>query len=257
MRTLKTIADHQFKKYCDIVYREAGIHLTDDKRALLNARISKRIRELELDPGGYLELIQRETQEMERFLNAISTNHTFFFRESRCFQHIDNTCRSIWCTAASSGEEPYSLAAHCLSQGFTPAILATDISTECLEKGRRALYPAARNREIPAHMRNPYFEKGDGDQTDFIRVKAHVKRLVTFERFNLITDPLPSKRFDAILCRNVLIYFDLATKEKVVHRLSKALKKDGLFIIGGSESLSGLNHELKYIEPSLYCKNFP
>ncbi len=250
---MKELSDRQFQKYCAIVYREMGIHLTSEKRALLNARIAKRIRKLGVDPGGYLKLIELDPAEMEQFLNAVSTNHTFFFRESKSFQYLDHSCRDIWCAASSSGEEPYSLAIHCLSQGFEPTILATDISTACLEKGRRAIYSLQKNG-ISNQLLKQYFQKGQGRWDGFMRVKTRVRNLVRFERFNLIGDSVPSRTFDVIFCRNVMIYFDSPTKETVVRKLSAIIKPGGYFIIGGAESLSGLQHGLKYLEPSVYQK---
>jgi chemotaxis protein methyltransferase CheR len=99
-----------------------------------------------------------------------------------------------------------------------------------------------------------YFQKGVGKWEDHVRVKQHIRRMVKFEKFNLLKDSLPSKTFDIIFCRNVMIYFDIPTKEAVIHKLSKVLKQGGYFIIGGAESLSGLTHSLKYTEPSVYKK---
>ncbi len=257
MTVSDSLYHHQFKKYQDIVYREAGIHLTEDKRALLGARISKRVRKLGIDSKSYLSLIQRDSAEMEQFINAISTNHTYFFRESNNFNFLNPSYRSIWCAASSSGEEPFSLAIHCLSKGFGPHILATDISTACLEKAMRAVYPIDRRNEIPPPLLRPYFERGQGRWKDYMRVKAHARRLVEFRRFNLVVDPVPAKTFDAIFCRNVMIYFDTATKETVVRKLSSVLRKGGILVIGGSESLSGLRHNLKYLQPSIYRKVLP
>ncbi len=251
---MNKITDGQFKKYCAIVNREAGIHLTDEKRELLNARVAKRIRKLGIEPGKYLRLIQEDSTEMEKFLNAISTNHTYFYRESKSFKYLDHGCQQIWCAASSSGEEPYSLATYCLELGFEPTILATDISTACLEKGKKGIYALEKKNGLPLHILKPYFQKGQGQWSGFMRVKANVRRMVQFKRFNLLTDAAPSKCFDIIFCRNVMIYFDNSTKETVVHKLSQALRSGGHFIIGGAESLNGLNHSLKYIEPSVYQK---
>lgn len=251
---MKTISDLQFKKYCSIIYREAGIYLTAEKRALLNSRLSKRIRKLGINPNAYLDLIEKDRLEMENFLDTISTNHTFFFRESKSFRYLDSSCKQIWCAASSSGEEAYSLAIYCLSQGFEPTILATDLSTICLKKCQRAIYPMERKSNIPDVLLRTYFQKGQGRWKGFIRVKANVQRIVHFERLNLITDAVPRKNFDAIFCRNVMIYFDNPTKEAVVRKICAVLKPHGYFIIGAAESLNGLNHGLKYLEPSVYQK---
>ena len=251
---MEKLTTRQFKKYCDIVYNESGINLTEEKRELLNARISKRLRKLRVQPDRYLDVIQNDSEEMNNFLDAVSTNHTFFFRESKSFKYLDTGCNNIWCAAASSGEEPYSIAVYCSGMGFQPSILATDISNTCLEKGRNAIYPMQCTTKIPKPLLSRYFQKGRGQWDGYIRVKADIRKSVKFERFNLLKDQPPSEEFDIIFCRNVMIYFDHPSKEFVVNRLCGCLKKDGYFIIGGAESLNGLNHALKYIEPSVYKK---
>jgi len=252
---LGNLTTKQFKRYCDIVYNESGIRLTEEKRELLNARIGKRIRKLGVQPNKYLSIIEKDPVELNLFLDAISTNHTYFFRESNSFKFLDQSCKNIWCVASSSGEEPYSLATYCLELGFTPSILATDISDSCLEKGRKAIYPKKCLSNIPNHMISLYFQKGLGKWEDCVRVKESVRKLVTFEKFNLLKDSPSSKTFDIIFCRNVMIYFDNSTKEAVLHKLVSVLKHDGYFIIGGAESLSGINHKLEYMEPSIYKKS--
>ncbi len=244
----------QFDRYCDIVYNESGIKLNEQKRELLHARIGKRTRKLGVQADKYLSMIENDPVELNFFLDAISTNHTYFFRESNSFKFLDQSCKNIWCAASSSGEEPYSIAAYCLELGFMPSILATDISDSCLEKGGKAIYPKKCLSNIPRHMIRRYFQKGLGKWEDYVRVKNSVRKLVTFNKFNLLKDSLSSKTFDIIFCRNVMIYFDNPTKEAVLHKLAGVLKHGGYFIIGGAEGLSGINNNLKYIEPSVYRK---
>jgi chemotaxis protein methyltransferase CheR len=248
------LTHRQFKKYCDIVYSECGIHLTEEKRELLNARIAKRLRKLCIPPDKYLALIQNDPGEMKNFLDAVSTNHTYFFRESKSFKYLDKGLNNIWCAASSSGEEPYSIAVYCMELGVQPSILATDISHSCLEKGRKAIYPMQCTTNIPKPILRRYFQKGQERWVGYIRAKTDIRRLVQFERFNLLKDKPPSINFDIIFCRNVMIYFDNPLKEFVVDKLSGVLKHGGYFIIGGAESLNGLKHSLKYIEPSVYKK---
>ncbi len=243
-----------FKKYCDLVYREVGINLTDDKRELLNARIGKRLRVQNVSPDDYYKMVQKDPVELRAFLDAVSTNHTYFFRESKTFAYLDTSCSAIWCAASSSGEEPYSLVIYCLDKGYRSSILATDISDTCLEKGKKGIYPMQSAANIPRHMLTAYFQKGHGKFQDYVKVKDDVKRMINFQRFNLIKDIPQSKTYDIIFCRNVMIYFDNATKEYVVAKLARVLKKGGYFIIGGAESLSGLNHPLQYVETSVYLR---
>jgi chemotaxis protein methyltransferase CheR len=250
-----SLSPGQFQKFSELVYRESGIKLSADKITLLNARIGKRLRTLAISPRDYFELIQKDVSEMQLFLDAISTNYTFFFRESKSFRYLQDGCREIWCAAASSGEEPYSLAIHCLELGLTPSILATDISTTCLQRGKQGVYPKQIVKNIPQEWLRRYFQKGRGKWSDYVRVKAQLSKLIRFEKFNLLKDFPPSRSFDVIFCRNVMIYFDKPTKETVIAKLSRTLKDGGYFIIGGSESLSGLRHNLKYLEPSVYQRN--
>lgn len=251
---MKKLTNRLFNQYCSLVYREAGIKLTEEKRELLNARVGKRLRVHGLQMDEYFTMIQNDPAELREFIDAVSTNHTFFFRESKSFTYLDNHCSRVWCAASSSGEEPYSLAIHCLERGFRPSIMATDISETCLEKGKRGIYSKQSISSLPKHMLKNYFQKGNGRFQDYIRVKEDVRRMVTFQWFNLIKDTPPQDSCDILFCRNVMIYFDKKTKEKVVVKLARALRRNGFFIIGGAESLSGLDHPLRYIEPSIYQK---
>lgn len=241
-----------FRQYCDLVYKQCGIKLNGNKRDLLNARLGKRLRRLNVSPGQYLRIIRSDTRELGRFVDAISTNHTFFFRESSSFSVIGPDCREIWCAAASSGEEPYSLAAYCHHNGIRASILATDISTSCLDIGRTGVYSIDKSKQIPIPILKQCFQKGTRPWDNMMRIKPMIKKRVRFERFNLLSDPVPDRTFDIIFCRNVMIYFDSPTKEKVVDRLCRALHKGGYFIIGGAESLNGLNHKLTFVSPSVY-----
>jgi len=253
--SVRQLTDKEFRQYCAIVYNECGIHLTGEKRQLLNARLGKRLRKLGVQADEYLRIIDQNPGERCRFVDAISTNHTFFFRESKSFRHIDETCRHIWCAAASSGEEPYSLAAWCHSRNIHASIWATDISTACLDKARRGIYPLSSKNNIPADILKKCFQKGRNHWAGFMRVRPAVRQMVQLARFNLLDSKLPQRVFDIIFCRNVMIYFDSRTKEKVVRNLTSVLRPKGYFIIGGAESLNGLDHQLKYVEPSVYVKN--
>jgi chemotaxis protein methyltransferase CheR len=249
------ITEKQYKTFSKMVYAQSGINLHAGKKELLMARLSKRLRQTGIESvEEYLRLIQNNNQELTNFLNVISTNHTFFFRESHQFECIQKGHSSIWCAASSSGEEPYSVAIDCLEKGFRPSILATDISTKVLQIGERGIYPIERAKEVAPHLLRRYFQKGHGKWDGYIKVKDELKRIVTFKRFNLFTDPLPVQAFDVVLCRNVLIYFDNAVKGEVVNKLYSAIRQDGYFIIGGAESLNNLHHGFRYIRPSIYKK---
>ena len=249
------ITEKQFNQFSNLVYQECGINLHDGKQQLLQARVSKRLRATGIKSiGEYLTRINEDAAELVDFIDAISTNHTYFFREKHHFTYLDETHKQIWCAASSSGEEPYSIAIHCLEKGFRPSIQATDISTNVLKKGRAGIFPTERAKSLAASTLKNYFQKGSGKWKGFIRVKDDIRKMVTFQRYNLVTDPVPAKEYDIIFCRNVLIYFDNPTKAKVVNKLYSALKGGGYLIIGGAESLNNIEHCYTYVSPSVYQK---
>lgn len=251
---MRQLTDKEFKQYCSIVYEECGIHLTSEKRQLLDTRLSKRLRILGVGADEYIRIIKQNPEERGRFVDAVSTNYTFFFRESRSFRYVDENCRHIWCAAASSGEEPYSLAAYCHNRNIYASIWATDISNACLEKARVGIYPISSKNTIPTEILKKYFQKGHGTWTGFMRVQPAIKAMVQFEYYNLLDNKVSDRIFDIIFCRNVMIYFDNPTKERVIRNLISALSPQGYLIIGVAESLNSLNHQLKYIEPGIYVK---
>ena len=250
----KKITGNLFTQYCELVYSETGINLTESKKELLNARIAKRLRLHEMKPDAYLKKLGADPAELRIFLDVISTNHTFFFREAKTFKYLDTSCKKIWCAASSSGEEPYSLAMYCLDRGFRPSIAASDISDTCLEKAKTGIYQEKNAEGIPRHMLRSYFKKGQGQWNGYIKVKDDIQRMINYHRFNLIKDMPSNETWDIIFCRNVMIYFDNTIKSQVVNKLSRVLRPKGYFIIGGAESLNGIQHSLNYVEPSVYRK---
>ncbi|MBN2123394.1 MAG: protein-glutamate O-methyltransferase CheR [Deltaproteobacteria bacterium] len=248
----------QFKKLSDLVYHECGINLHAGKEQLLQARLSKRLRKTGIKTiKEYLHFLETDERELIHFLDAVSTNHTFFFRESHHFEVLNPSHLHIWCAACSSGEEPFSVAIYCLEKGFRPSILATDISTNVLKIAERGIYSLEKAKTLPQPVLRKYFQKGRGKWEDNIRIKDGIRGMITFRRFNLVTDPPLNQEFDVIFCRNVLIYFDNIVKEKVINRLFHQLKQGGYLIIGGAESLNSIRHPYKYVRPSIYRKTVP
>ena len=249
------LTKEEFFTLSKLVYGLCGIYLHEGKKNLLEARLSKRLRATgTASVRDYLALIRQSRTELDNFIDAVSTNHTYFFRESKHFHCIRPEHVDIWCAACSSGEEPYSIAMHCLERGFRPNILATDISISALKIAKNGIYPFDRAKNMPREMLRKYFRKGKGRWEGYVKVKDEVKDMVTFKRFNLLTGHPPLEAFDVIFCRNVLIYFDKQAKESVVNKLYRAIRPNGLFVIGGAESLNGFKHSFKYIRPSLYQK---
>ena len=265
----------EFNLFAALVYQKSGIALTELKHELLRARMGKRMRALKLNSvKEYYAVIQNDESglELERLVDVVTTNKTDFFRESKHYEHlIDEVVPAyrasasarqgqplrIWSAACSSGEEPYSLAM-ALTEAFGDKlsfkILATDISSRMLRKAMAARYPADRMQGVPAGLRERYFNMSRVEGEKVYEVVPGLRETVQFSRFNL-TDPRQyvfQKPFDAIFCRNVMIYFDRPTQEAVVSQLSRHLGTQGFLYTGFSESLIGIRHNLKNAAASVY-----
>lgn len=253
------LSDSQYKVLSDIVYSECGINLHEGKLELLKARVAKRLRITKINSlEEYINLIKQDTTEFINFIDAVSTNHTFFFRENHhcefLLKNIDNSRHlKIWSAASSSGEEPYSIAIQLLEKGAKFEMFASDISNSMIKAAKTALYYKEKLRLVPRNMLIKYFQKGRNKWEGYVRVKKEVMNNITFGRHNLIVDSSPGI-FNIIFCRNVMIYFDNETKQKVIGKLYKSLAEGGYLIIGAAEGLVGLKHNFKYIKPSIYIK---
>ena len=257
-RVMKSV-ESQYKKLKDIVYKECGINLHEGKDELLKSRLSKRLRIKKIDSvDTYIKLIQNDKNELSNFIDTVTTNHTFLFRENRHCEFIKqalniSTHLKIWSSASSSGEEPYSIAVQLIESGYKFNMFASDISNEMLKLAQRGIYTMDKARQVPVPILHKYFQKGHGKFNGSIRVKNEVKKFISFGKHNLIEDPSPGL-FDVIFCRNVMIYFDAGTKQDLIKKLYNSLKDGGYFVIGAAEGLVGLEHDFKYIEPSIYIK---
>ncbi|MBV8048004.1 MAG: chemotaxis protein CheR [Paludibacterium sp.] len=243
--------DADFERIRKLIYKEAGISLNATKKDMVYGRLVRRIRELKL-PGfaQYVDLLEsvQGRREFEQFVNALTTNLTFFFREEHHFpllaEHLKKRAAAgateinIWCAASSTGEEPYSLAMTAMEtlHGTGPkvAIVATDLDTLVLETGRKGIYPADKVARLPAGHASKYFDKlADGSY----QAKAQLRNMITFSRLNLIEAQWSvHKQFDAIFCRNVMIYFDRDTQFTILKRFAPLLRPDGLLFVGHSEN---------------------
>jgi chemotaxis protein methyltransferase CheR len=254
------ITDKQFKKLAGIVHAVSGIHLTDNKRDLLKARIAKRLRATKMTSiSTYIDVIAKDPLEFEQFIDGITTNHTYFFRENKHCEHMIRTLdRSrylkIWSAASSSGEEAYTIAMQLMEHGFRFEIFASDISDTMLGLAQRGVYSLERVRAVPKNYLFKYFQKGVNHSEGKVRVRPDVMANIRFGKYNLVTGTPPKASYDIIFCRNVMIYFDLPTKQKVVNDMYTALKTGGYFIFGQSESIVGIQTPLKTISPSIYQK---
>lgn len=274
-----SITPQLFGKFQRLIHQETGIWLGEAKVALLCGRLSRRLRALRIATlDQYYKLVIQPEQSEERVLmvDAITTNETRFFREPRQFEFLERRViprwraeaqqglRSksirLWSAGCSSGEEPYSLAmlmARHLSadQGWNVSILATDISTRVLERARIGIYNIAKAADIPEPLLKDHMLRGIAAQDGQMKVMPEIRSMVDFRKLNLMLDLYPSEAcFHAIFCRNVLIYFDLESKNKVVERLFRALHPSGLLFLGQAENLSGMRSELRSLAPSVFVR---
>lgn len=270
------LKDSDFEKIRKIIYEQCGINLCESKRELVKARLGKRLREGNYSSfSDYCQYVATDegTDELIAMIDSISTNLTSFFREESHFARLQVIISSIlekagshssapkfnvWSAGCSTGEEPYTVAITIREvvgvRPFDAKILATDISTKVLRIAGAAIYSEERIKNMPPPILKKYFQIGTGDSEGYYRIKKDLKDMIEFKRFNLM-DKFPfESHFDLILCRNVMIYFDKQTQGNLVNKYYNSLKKDGYFFVGHSESLTGLKHQFKYVEPSVYQK---
>ena len=239
-----------FDRVRKLIYDHAGISLAPIKRDMVYSRLARRLRALGFTTfGAYLSHLEAgDEKEWEVFVNSLTTNLTSFFREGHHFPIMASYMATlaqrpikIWCSAASTGEEPYSLAiTACEAFGsVTPpvSILASDIDTNVLATGERGIYPIERVEKLDPERLHRFFLKGTGAQAGHVRVRPELRKLITFTRFNLLDAhwSLPGP-FDIIFCRNVMIYFDKDTQYQILKKFVPTLRQDGLFFAGHSES---------------------
>lgn len=261
-----------FKKYRDLIYKTSGIFLSDNKESLLTARIGKRLRTLGIQDYEryYKYVLEDKTEnELSELLNAISTNVTHFFRESRHFEFLAEGVSAasrngakalkIWCAASSSGEEPYSIAITILENLQAPMkveIIASDISTKVLQTAKFGAYRAQDIRGIRADLVKKYFQVGTGRAQSFFRAKSSLRDLVEFKQINLSTPPFPVEGgLDYIFCRNVMIYFNEELRGQLLANFHSLLKPEGFLILGMAESITGRFGKFSNVEPSVYRKS--
>ncbi len=264
-------SDADFRALAQVAYEQAGIALADSKRNLVYSRLSRRLRALGLSTfREYREFLDENTAERESFINAISTNLTKFFRESHHFDHLRaevvgkfaraNAGKSgrmrIWSAGCSSGEEPYTIAVVIKKEirdleRHDIRILATDIDTEVIGRGARGEYPANSVDDIPKPYQE-FFQTVEGAKAETLVVDRQARALVAFKRLNLMEQWPFKGTFDAIFCRNVMIYFDNPTKAKLIERYTEKLNPGGFLYIGHSESLNGSHPGLSLVGRTIY-----
>jgi len=261
----------EFREIQALAHRIFGLDLKSGKEALVGARLGKRIRDLGLrDIAEYLDRVKADRTgiELASLIDALTTNFTSFLREPDHFHVMREQVLpplaarpsfQIWSAGCSTGEEPYSIlfhAAEALGDGRVAALrlMATDISTRALEAASAGKYAEARLADLPDAWRRRFFQRGTGSQQGVVRVKQEWRTRIQFERLNLMEDFSHRPACALIFCRNVMIYFDKQTQERLVQRFTERLEPGGWLFIGHSEGLMGVKHHLEYVKPAVYRK---
>ncbi len=259
------LSDKDLQKIGELIYQRAGIVLNSQKRDMVYNRLSRRLRELKLTSfSDYVKRLEanQHSQEWQGFINALTTNLTSFFRESYHFPILAAHARTrpnytVWCTAASTGEEPCSIAMtldETLGRSVAgPRVWASDIDTEVLHRATEAVYRLSDLDSLSVEQKRNYFLRGTGEQENLVKVRKELLASIRYQHLNLLDAnwdvPAP---FDAIFCRNVMIYFDQKTQEHLMNRFAKMLKPGGILFAGHSEHFGGMNGPFRLRGQSVY-----
>jgi len=245
------ITDNEFQRIRKLIYQHAGINLSEAKKDMVYSRLGRRLRANNLTTfSDYLALLETNDEaEWEAFVNSLTTNLTSFFREAHHFpllaEHINKLRHrrpiELWCSAASTGEEPYTMAMAMVDVfgNYTPPvhILATDLDTNVLKKAEAGIYPLERVEKLPPDILKRFFLKGSGDKAGYVRVREELRNMITFRQINLLDASWPIRGpFEAIFCRNVMIYFDKTTQYNILKKFVPVMHSDALLFAGHSES---------------------
>ncbi len=258
----------QFKRITSLLYSHSGIRMREGKEGLVRARLTKRLRLLSLpDFDSYLEFVESQPDQVEfaEMIDALTTNKTSFLREASHFDYLRDSVLPeltgpvrIWSAGCSSGEEPYTLAM-LLGDAYDNTrdvrVLATDISHRVLATAKAGVYGADVMSDVPKAWLDRYWtHKADTTGRATYTAMPALRRNVHFAKLNLMEHWPMQGPFDAILCRNVMIYFDKATQQKLVERYWALLRPGGHLFVGHSESLTGMTHRFRYVMPAVYVK---
>ncbi|MBK8186348.1 MAG: protein-glutamate O-methyltransferase CheR [Cellvibrio sp.] len=267
------ISDNEFRSFRDLMRCATGIELSEAKKHLVSGRLSKRLHTLGVRSfGDYYRLVSSgdNQEEYQRMVDLLTTHETYFFREPKHFDYLaesvlpqlcrrsDNSPLRIWSAASSTGEEAYSLAMTLMDKLKLDRpweILGTDISRDVIIKAQQGIYRTERMDGIPPDYLRRYFLRGIGSKTGTLRVVPEVRQRVRFAQANLNESFAAVGDFDVVFLRNVLIYFDQATKHKIVERVLKQIRKGGWLFIGHSESLNGVTSAVHPVRPTIYRRD--
>lgn len=273
------ITEKEFRKLGEYIHSRYGIKMPPVKKTMLEARLQKRLRDLGMSSfseySKYVFSPEGEKEELFNMVDMVTTNKTDFFREPQHFTYLTESALptveqewgggirrtlKIWSAGCSSGEEPYTLAM-VLSEyagkrhGFSFEVLGSDISTRVLERAHAAIYQEFKVDPVPMDLKKKYLLRSRDRSREEVRIVPELRRLVNFRRINFIDEDFGMReKMDIIFCRNVIIYFDRPTQERLLNRLSGHLREGGFIFMGHSETLSGLRVPLKPVAPTVYRK---
>jgi chemotaxis protein methyltransferase CheR len=260
------LTDSDFSRIRALIHRHAGIALGSQKREMVYSRVSRRLRQLKLPNfSSYLDQLEanQSGDEWQLFINTLTTNLTSFFRESHHFPvlaDLAQSCRqpmTVWCAAASTGEEPYSIAITLLEalgdRASSARIIATDIDTDVLGKAESGVFKSDRVSALSAERLKRFFNKGVGRNDGYVKVRPQLAAMVRFQRLNLLDAAWPVQEpVDAIFCRNVMIYFDKPTQKRILERFAPLLKPHGRLFAGHSENASLVSPVFRSVGQTVY-----
>lgn len=269
------MTDDDFNRLSEFVFEQSGIKMPPVKKIMLQSRLQKRLRELKItcfkEYADYVFSKEGQKNEIIHMLDVVSTNKTDFFREPVHFDFLNshvlpefmqknrvNYNMKVWSAGCSSGEEPYTIAITLNEfkrsyQRFDYSIMATDISSQILQKAVTAVYKEERIVNIPLELKKKYFLRSKDKEQKTVRVVSELRNKTNYQRLNFMSDVYNlTDTFDVIFCRNVLIYFNRETQEQVINKLCVKLKTGGYLFIGHSESILGMNLPLEQIKPTIF-----
>ena len=263
---LPAVGLYDFERLARMLRDRAGIVLGSHKQEMASRTLGVRANKMGMtEVKDYLDHLQQNpsSPEWAGFINAFTINHTAFFREQHHFSMLADFVRkrpkplSIWCCASSTGEEPYSIAMTlheaCVQPDVGVSILASDIDTTALERASLGVYSLERIEPVPEEHLRKYFQRGTGRRAGLARVKSNIRDMVEFAAINLVSPNWPlSQKFDAIFCRNTMIYFDKATQTRLLERFAGHLKPDGLLFAGHSENFTYLTKTFRLRGQTVY-----
>lgn len=266
MPVLAEVGQHDFERSARVLRARAGIVIGSHKLEMAARTLGLRTKSMGLsNVKEYLDHLEQNphSAEWEAFVNAFTINHTAFFREQHHFDVLAKFAKSrkkpfsVWCAASSTGEEPYTIAMtlreSCLQPDVGVSIFATDIDTRAVERAREGVYSLERVQPVPEEYLKKYFQRGTGRREGMVRVKSNIRDMVEFDTFNLLSNVWPAERkFDAIFCRNTMIYFDKPTQTRILERFAPMLKPGGLLFAGHSENFTYLTKAFRLQGQTVY-----